>query len=336
MKKRALSALAVLLVCLTVLAGCGSYNYNLSEYVTLGQYEGLSVATAAIEAELSSAIDSLISSNTTTNNVTDRAVKDGDTVTIDYAGTMDGVAFEGGTASDQQLVIGSGSYIKGFESGLIGHNIDETVKLNLTFPSDYENNPDLAGKPAVFEVTIKGITETVVPEFDDALVASATEYKTVDEYKAAKREVIRNNLAWEIAKTNATILKYPKKEVKQYYDNMMTSYQNYAAAYGVTVESIIAAFSGTTDLDAFAANLVNTSKTYVKNDLIARKIVEEKGLTMTNEVYTRIATQFAAENSYDDLKTFEKAVGKDSIVGNVLLQLAIEYVGEHAVEVGEE
>ncbi len=335
MKKRLISAAAVLLVCLTVLSACCSYNYDLTKYVTLGQYEGISVSTEKIEEELQSAIDTLISNNTTTNTVTDRAVKDGDTVTIDYAGTKDGVAFEGGTASDQQLVIGSDSYIKGFESGLIGHNSGETVTLNLKFPEDY-NNSELAGAAVVFEVTIKSITEKIVPEFNDALVASATDFQTVDEYKADKRSIIKNNIAWETAASNATILQYPKKEVKKYYDNMIASYQSYATAYGVSLDNIISAFTGNTDMESFAASMIATSKNYVRNDLVARLICKEQNISLTDADYERIATQYASDNGYADLKAFENASDKEAIRNNVLVQLAVEYVGAHAVEAAAE
>ena len=103
-----------------------------------------------------------MSSHTYTNEVTDRAVKDGDTLNIDYVGTVDGVAFEGGSTDGKgtQVTIGVTSYIDDFLEQLIGHRPGETFDIEVTFPDPYENNPDLAGKDAVFTVTVNHIVET--------------------------------------------------------------------------------------------------------------------------------------------------------------------------------
>lgn len=102
--------------------------------------------------------------------VADRAAKDGDQVTIDFVGTVDGVAFEGGTANGVKVVLGSNQMIPGFEEGLVGASANSEVELNVTFPEDY-GNADLAGKAAVFKVVVKSVSEQVLPALDDAFVA---------------------------------------------------------------------------------------------------------------------------------------------------------------------
>ena len=123
--------------------------------------------------------------------IEDRAVKDGDILTIDYSGSVDGVKFEGGTAEDQTLVIGSGAFIPGFEEQLVGKDLNETADINVTFPEEY-HAPDLAGKDAVFTVTVKAIKEKELPELDDEFAAEVSEFETLEDYKADIKEKIRD------------------------------------------------------------------------------------------------------------------------------------------------
>ena len=123
--------------------------------------------------------------------VTDRPAKEGDTVNIDYKGMKDGVAFEGGTAQGYDLTLGSGSFIDGFEDGLIGAETGETRNLELKFPYRYKNNPDLAGQPVVFEVTVNKIVETVTPELTDEYAAENSDYATAEEYREGLRDIMR-------------------------------------------------------------------------------------------------------------------------------------------------
>ena len=166
---------------------------DLENYITLGEYQNLTVEESPVEETTDEDVDAYIERQMIGNyspvEVTeDRPVQENDTVNIDYAGYQDGEAFDGGTAQDQNLRIGSGSYIEGFEDGLIGHRKGETVTLNLTFPEDYEPNPDLAGQPVVFEVTINSISEP--PTLTDEWAADNTDYDTAQEYWDAQKEAL--------------------------------------------------------------------------------------------------------------------------------------------------
>ncbi len=331
MKTRTLTLCTAIILLATMLVGCGSYNYDLNEYVTLGKYEGVEVMTEIIETELQSTVDSFLSSNSTTNEITDRAAKNGDSINIDYAGTVDGVAFDGGTATAQTLTLGEGGYIDGFEDGIVGMSTGETKDIDVTFPEDY-GNEELNGKDAVFTITLNSISETIIPELTDALIAEKTEYSDIASYKAAKREIIKQNLAWEQVSAASTVKTYPEKEVKKYYDSMMKSYNTYAAMYGVTLEGYVSAMTGVTDMTEFTNQIINTAKSYVKNDMLAIMICEAKGIEMTKDEYNRLAEQFAKENGFEDVKALEASAGKSNIEDNVRLQLAIEWVGNNAVE----
>ena len=155
--------------------------------VELGEYKGLK-ATKYIhrvtDEEIDRRIQQDVDKSTTMADVTDRNVENGDTVNLDYAGSVDGVAFEGGTAKGQTLEIGSGHFIPGFEEQMIGMAIGEEKDLNVKFPDEYHAE-NLKGKDAVFHVKVNGIQAKVVPALDDDFAADVSEFNTFDEYKAS-------------------------------------------------------------------------------------------------------------------------------------------------------
>ena len=154
--------------------------------VTLGEYKGIEVPKTRVTVkkdEIEEELKKVQEQNAREITIEDRAVKDGDILTIDYSGSVDGVKFEGGTAEDQTLVIGSGAFIPGFEEQLVGAEIGVEKEVNVTFPENYHAN-DLAGKAAVFKCTVKAIKVKELPELDDEFAKDVSEFETFAEYKA--------------------------------------------------------------------------------------------------------------------------------------------------------
>ena len=168
MKKKIIAALGGICT-VVVMTGCGNKGIS-NDKITIKQYKGLEVEKVdpveVTDTDVEDSINSTLQTKSTQNDITDRPAQEGDVVTIDYEGKKDGVAFDGGTAQDQQLELGSGSFIDGFEDGIVGHNIGETFDLNLTFPEDYKSE-DLAGQAVVFTVTLDKISEVIVPAQPD-------------------------------------------------------------------------------------------------------------------------------------------------------------------------
>ncbi len=153
--------------------------------VTLGEYKGLEVAkqeVAATDEEIDAEIKKEQEKNAKEINIEDRAVEEGDTATIDYEGFVDGVAFEGGKGENHPLVIGSHSFIPGFEEGLIGKKLGEECDVEVTFPEEYHAK-ELAGKAAVFKCKINKITAKELPELDDEFASEVSDYDTLAEYR---------------------------------------------------------------------------------------------------------------------------------------------------------
>jgi len=157
--------------------------------VTLGEYKGLEVAReddTVDEEAVDQEVSRVRQRNAREEEIEDRPVRDDDIVTLDYAGTVDGVAFEGGTAEKQQLTIGSGQFIPGFEEQMTGMSIGEEKDISVTFPADYHDE-ELAGKDAVFHVKVHGIRARELPDLDDEFAKDVSEFDTLEEYKADTR-----------------------------------------------------------------------------------------------------------------------------------------------------
>ena len=163
--------------------------------VTLGEYKGVTVdkvETTVTEEEVNEEIEKERKNSARTITIEDRPVKDGDIVTIDFEGFVDDVAFEGGKGTDYPLTIGSHSFIEGFEEQLIGKSIGEEVVVDVTFPEEYHAE-ELKGKPAKFNVTIKGIKENELPELDDEFASEVSEYETFAEYKESVEKHLKES-----------------------------------------------------------------------------------------------------------------------------------------------
>lgn len=153
--------------------------------VELGQYKGLAVEKDSVEVtdeDVVAELEKVRKENSRTISVEDRAVEDGDIATIDFEGFIDGEAFEGGKGTDYPLTIGSHSFIDTFEEQLVGKNLNEEVEVNVTFPEDYQAK-ELAGKPAMFKVTVKELKKVELPEADDEFAQDVSEFDTLEEYK---------------------------------------------------------------------------------------------------------------------------------------------------------
>lgn len=305
--------------------------------VTLGEYKGIEVTKDPVEVtdeELQQAIDQDLAAHEKKVDV-DREVKDGDVVNIDYAGTKDGVAFDGGTAKGYDLTIGSNQFIDGFEDGLIGAKKGDKVSLNVTFPENYQNK-DLAGKPVVFEVTVNSIQEKQVPELNDAYVQENTKSKTVDEYKEETKQTLlksKNDAAEQKVKNDIYTaisanckVEPEQKAIDANYDNLIARYTNQAAAYGMDFTTFITAFTGMKEED-FKTAAKTQAEEIVKQRLIVNAIAEKEKLAVTDDDRKEVATELGYENAEELIK----AEGQFEVDDYVMNNKVMEYLMQNAV-----
>ena len=240
MKKRIISVLLLVCVLVPALSGCAAKLYDYETYadlIRLADTVGVEIFLSDInngitDAYRGSVDEDDVKENEYTAANEDILIEHGDVTEIDYVGTIDGEEFTGGSATGATLEIGSNSYIDGFEDGLIGYTVGDKVTLNLRFPDDYQNNTSLRGKDVVFEVTIKSITRNTYPEYNDENVKKYTDYETVSEFETETRKEVIRSLVWQEYFTQCKIIKYPEKELRQYYDGTIDSATQNAAIFG--------------------------------------------------------------------------------------------------------
>lgn len=323
--------------------------YVWSDYVTLGEYKGVEVEVPSVEVtdeEVEEKVQSLLSYYATTNDITEGTVEEGHTVNIDYTGYINDVQFDGGTATGASLTIGSNSFIDGFEDGLIGVNVGDTVTLNLQFPDPYLNNPDYAGKDVVFEVKVNSIQETVLPELTDDFIAENTTYTTVDEYKAALRENLESskeddiksdklNDVWSIIIENCEVIAYPEELVAQYQDEMNDYYTKIATNYfNTTLEEYVTSNGST--MEEFNEIVEEYGKSSAISELIAIGIAEKEGIEVSDDELNEYVDSLLEEGSVSNFETAEEIIdyyGESYLKLSLKFQKVLEYVEEQAVEV---
>lgn len=272
------------------------------DYVTLPEdYASIPLKKADIEPteeDVQSQIDSLLSQNTTTQQITDRAAADGDTVNIDYVGTVDGVAFTGGTYSGYSLTLGSGSFIDGFEDQIVGHKPGETFDVNVTFPDGYSDSTDaegntvvLSNKKAVFSVTLNYISEEILPELTDAWVeenfSSTDGVHTVEDLRAEYQKMLyQNNLntaVMDYLLANSTFKDLPKEVTDYQVNQCLNYYSTLAGYYGYDLDGLVQNLLGYESTDDMLAHLESSLEDYSKEALLYQAVAESLDIAPTQE-----------------------------------------------------
>ena len=272
------------------------------DYVTLPEdYASIPLKKADIEPteeDVQSQIDSLLSQNTTTQQITDRAAADGDTVNIDYVGTVDGVAFTGGTYSGYSLTLGSGSFIDGFEDQIVGHKPGETFDVNVTFPDGYSDSTDaegnavvLSNKKAVFSVTLNYISEEILPELTDAWVeenfSSTDGVHTVEDLRAEYQKMLyQNNLntaVMDYLLANSTFKDLPKEVTDYQVNQCLNYYYTMAQYYGYDLDSFLQAAAGYNSADDLLDAMSDSITEYAREALLYQAVAEAMDIAPTQE-----------------------------------------------------
>ena len=285
--------------------------------VTLGDYKGLTVEVTKQEvtdADIDARIEQDRQKVARTVDVEGRALENGDTVNLDYAGSVDGVAFEGGTAKGQTLTLGSNQFIPGFEEQMVGMNIGEEKDLNVTFPEQY-HAAELAGKAAVFHVKVNSATHTELPELNDEFAADASEYNTFAEYKDSiikelnekaekNNEVAVENALVEKATANAQ-MDIPEAMIRDQVNYILREMQMRMAYQGLRLEDYLK-YTGQT-VEQLADMYKGEAEQRVKMELTLEAIRKAEGVEPTDEdVQKQIAEQ--AERMGQKVEDFEKTL----------------------------
>lgn len=349
--KRKVLLLATAICTVSLLAGCSEKDgstessatganastESYEEYVTLGEYKGLDVQLIKAEVTddmVDDEIDMLLEDNAVYTPISDRGAAEGDTVNINYTGKIDGQEFDGGSAEDFELELGSGYLLDDLESQIVGMKSGETKDLNVSVPADYiedtveEDAPD---KDAVFTVTVNSVSEKSLPEYSDEFIASVTDYKTTAEYEEGTKKELLASLESDNRSTagmdalsqvmeNSTFNGYPQElydSCKQEYDAMN---EMYAEMLGVDVA----------DFDTDEEETKSTIESIVNEKMVCAAIAAAENISVSDEEYQKYLEDNYALYDYASAAEYEETESKESLMNEILTEKIYNFLIDNA------
>lgn len=354
MKKKFVTVVLSALMVLTVTA-CGKKDtsdlvylkdFDASKYVELGDYKNIEISVeepTVTEEELENTIQYWLQERPLKTPVTDRAAELGDVANIDFEGKLDGVAFEGGTASGFDLTLGSGRFIEGFEDGVVGMEIGETKDIDLSFPDPYENNPDLAGKPVVFTVTLNSLSIQETAELNDEFVAglgwegcsNVEEFRKylhdnmldgkMVQYEEDKEDAIMDELDRITSCKEA-----PDGMVDRIKDALLVSVSAYAQMYGVDVGTYVANVFGGTE-EEYEETIRGQAGLMAQRYIRLAAIAQAEGISVSDEELEEQLREEAADYGYE-VEDYKAEIDTETYREYLLVEKTMDYLVANAAD----
>ena len=316
-----------------------AYDYN--DYINLGKYKGIQVKVEhkqVTDEDIDINIQMDLNDNGMTPiDVTDRAVKQGDTVNIDFVGYHNGEPFTGGSAEGYELIIGSGSFIDGFEDQLIGAELNKEIDVNVVFPESYKN-PDIAGESVTFKVKVNGIkyfeltedfiTNTMGLDNEEAYRESINQDLLL--YYAAMADSKKENDVYT-ALIKGSEITLPDNLVAFYESDIKTLYTNIATSYGMDFETFLN-LSGTT-VEAFEEDVKAYSNNMATRELIIKAITAAEGIELTEGEFQEAVAEYAEQYGYESNEEFLENADVEVLKEDILFDKIIEFLLAEAIEI---
>ncbi|NLB15982.1 MAG: trigger factor, partial [Clostridiales bacterium] len=322
-----------------------SYAFELEPFIKVGEYKGVEVLLDPVnitDEDVDRQIAINLENAAEYEQIETGTVKSGDTVILDYVGTVDGQEIENGSIKNMSISVGSGKFMPEFEDALIGHSIGETVNFDISYPDDYQA-AEIAGKTVTFTVTLKSILVVNIPELSDEWVAANTDASTVAEWKALVKQQLetqadyeqeskKSDLLWEKIMEGSEVLYYPEGPMKYYNDNYIKYYKEMAEANGSTIDDYLAQYG--ISYEQFTADAKNNAEMSVKTDLAFHYICEKEKITVSDTEFLTKANEFFEvyyKNNYETFEDFINDYGENTIKLSVLYEKMLNWLVENAV-----
>ena len=306
--------------------------------VTLGEYKGIEVEKASAEVtdeDIEAELKKVQEQNSRLITVEDRAVEDGDQTVIDFEGSVDGTPFEGGKGEDYPLTIGSHSFIDTFEEQLIGKNIGEECEVHVTFPEEYHAK-ELAGKPAVFKVTVKEIKRKELPELNDEFAGEVSEFETLEEYK----NDVKSKLSLKKQKDAATEnenhvvdkvvenaqMDIPEPMIDSQVNNMVNDYARRMQSQGLSLEQYMQ-FTGMT-IETVKEQMKPQAVKRIQTRLVLEAIVKAENITVSDEAVEKEIADMAESYKMEvaQIKEYMGENGIEQMKEDLAVQEAVDFL----------
>lgn len=356
MNKRKYTLVVMLMLMTTfILGSCGNpySDVKFDEYIKVGKYKGIElekIDTSVSDEEVDKQIEEILKTHSTSKNVKEGVVKDGDSINIDYVGSIDGETFSGGEEKGRDLVIGSNTFIPGFESSLIGVRVGTTQNIKVKFPDDYSEK-SLAGKNAIFAVTVNSKKEYKTPDLDEKFVKANSKFNSVKKYKesvrkdlvkekerAAKEEYRQK--AWEFIISETQIKKdkkgkekYPKEQLDKFMEETIKTYEDKAKQENLSLGDYVSKYFQLEE-KKFREEITVYAKTQIKMDMVMYYIAEKEKLEVSSKEYDDFIEETLSkfgytEKSFEEAnngKSYETIVGKEKIEEEALKIKVLDFI----------
>lgn len=318
------------------------YNYDLSEYISLAEYKGLPAEGYTYDVtdeQVDAQILATLSYYSKLIDVTDRGAEIGDTLYIDYVGTIDGEEFEGSSEEDCEFTIGTQTFE--FEDQLIGAYAGDHLSIDVTFPDPYPDYPEQAGKLVHFEIDVNTVCKQELPNYTDDFVRAYLGYESIEDFETNVRLRLENYYAqrlleyiigqtWHVVIENTEVIKYPEAEVEDMYNDMVSSNRAYASASGINFETFLSLTYKMTE-EEFCEYARTEAESRIKEEMICYAIARAENISLSDEEYTVRATEYAIDYyEFASLEAFEALYDKATIRQTIMIDLVQEKVAELA------
>lgn len=333
-----------------LLAGCGNsdgfkdsnaMSEKFGAYCELGEYKGLSYEgtdTEITDDMIQEKVNSFIEEYATEEDVTEGTANNGDTVNIDFVGSIDGVEFDGGSTegAGYDLELGAGGMIDGFEEQIVGHDVGENFDIKVTFPEDY-GNTDLNGKEAVFNITINSLKTKTYPEYNDEFVAANTDYTTCDEYEASVKTELEAEYAEsdksakrssiiQLVIDNTTINEFPTQETEALINETIEDVKNAATSYGYDYETYVTAVYGMDSEESFKEFVGEQAKNFLEEKIIICAIADAEGIEVSKDDIEEYANKLVEQYQLESREALDQYYDSDDLMYYTLAEKVADWL----------
>lgn len=350
MKKRHIALMMAVLM--LAVSGCSTKDPASKKIenanISISQYDAIEIdkvekPAEPSEEEIDSQMDMIIQQHASWEDITDRSIEMGDFVTIDFTGKMKGKEFDGGSAKDYQIEVGSGMMIDGFEESLLDHKKDDKFTWKGKFPENY-GHEDLNGKAVEFDITIKAIKKQILPEINDKFVQSVSDVsKTVEDFRKELKDTLQADrdaqyesevvgAAWNAVVEKSNVKKFPEGRVDELTKTLIENYKEQAKTYDMKYEEFLEQYMQST-VEEFEAQASESAEFLATQELIVDAIMEAENLKLSDKEFKDHTKLVAEQYGYESTEELIKEAGEDDLKFTAKLEKVKAWIGERCKQV---
>ena len=320
------------------------FNYDLSEYIDLPEYKGLPATGYRVEVTDEAVAQQVLAARASYSRLTDveRGAQWGDTLCIDYTGTVEGLPEDVGLLKEEdvELTLGAGSMFDAFEEALLGVTMESTLALDLTFPDPYYTSPEFAGLNVHFDVTVHEVCEQELPEYTDDFVRAYLSYDSIADYEQAVRDSLTKyytenyyqyvaDQVWTWVLDNTAVKQYPQAEFDEMYNSRTEFDKAYSEITGLNWDTYLQVYYQITE-EEYPASIRQEIEGRIKEEMVCFAIARQENITLSEAEYQEMAADYARNEGYASVEALEAVYNKDDIRETLMEDKVVRLIVDEA------